>query len=84
MNEVEIECQIESGEILIEALIENIEVNNGGGNILIRNSNNTFTDTATSSPYTLPNTTVNVFVNGVLNQTATIPTLDDVEINITP
>jgi hypothetical protein len=46
-----------------------------GEEITISNSNDTYSVT-TSEDLTLPNTTVNVYVDGILNQTGTIITLD--------
>jgi len=54
-----------------------------GGEITVSNSNSTYSVT-TAENLVLPNTTVNVYVNGVLNSTGTIVTLDpSEEINIT-
>lgn len=53
-----------------------------GGSITVSNSNDTYSVT-TSENLVLPNTTVNVYVNGVLNSNGTIVTLDPNEtINI--
>jgi hypothetical protein len=49
-----------------------------GGSITVSNSNNTYSVT-TSTNLELPNTTVNVFVDGVLSGTGTIVTLDSTE-----
>ena len=46
-----------------------------GGEITVSNSNDTYSVT-TSTNLELPNTTVNVYVNGTLNSTGTIVTLD--------
>lgn len=46
-----------------------------GGSITVSNSNDTYSVT-TDENLVLPNTTVNVYVNGVLNSTGTIVTLD--------
>lgn len=46
-----------------------------GGEITVSNSNDTYSVT-TDEDLTLPNTTVNVYVDGILNQTGTIITLD--------
>jgi hypothetical protein len=55
----------------------------GTTEITVSNSNNTYSVT-TDENLVLPNTTVNVYVNGVLNSTGTIVTLDpSEEINIT-
>jgi hypothetical protein len=54
-----------------------------GGEITVSNSNNTYSVT-TDENLELPNTTVNVYVDGILNQTGTIVTLDPNQtINIT-
>lgn len=53
-----------------------------GGSILIKNSDNSFSHTATSSPYTLPDETVQVYNNSVLVDTVTIVTLGTTTINI--
>lgn len=56
----------------------------GAGTVV--NSNDTYIlNVAMNATETLPDTEINVYVNGVLNQTATLPTLDPSnEINITP
>jgi hypothetical protein len=54
-----------------------------GGEITVSNSNDTYSVT-TDENLELPNTTVNVYVDGILNQTGTIVTLDPNQtINIT-
>jgi hypothetical protein len=54
-----------------------------GGEITVSNSNDTYSIT-TDENLELPNTTVNVYVDGILNQTGTIVTLDpNSVINIT-
>ena len=54
-----------------------------GGSITVSNSNNTYSVT-TDENLVLPNTTVNVYVDGILNQTGSIVTLDPNQtINIT-
>lgn len=56
----------------------------GGGTSTVRNSDNSY-----SSPVicggvlTLPNTTYDVYVNGVLNQSVTLVTLKNETLNIT-
>jgi hypothetical protein len=55
----------------------------GSASVVVSNSNDTYSVT-TDENLELPNTTVNVYVNGVLNSTGTIVTLDpSEEINIT-
>jgi hypothetical protein len=46
-----------------------------GGAVVVSNSNDSYLVT-TSTNLELPNTTVNVYVNGSLNSTGTIVTLD--------
>lgn len=54
----------------------------GSASVVVSNSNDSYSVT-TSTNLELPNTTVNVYVNGVLNSTGTIVTLDPNEtINI--
>jgi hypothetical protein len=54
-----------------------------GGEITVSNSNDTYSVT-TDENLELPNTTVNIYVDGILNQTGTIVTLDpNSVINIT-
>ena len=54
-----------------------------GGEITVSNSNDTYLVT-TDENLELPNTTVNVYVDGILNQTGSIVTLDPNQtINIT-
>jgi hypothetical protein len=54
-----------------------------GGAVVVSNSNDSYLVT-TSANLELPNTTVNVYVDGILNQTGTIITLDpNSVINIT-
>ena len=47
----------------------------GSASVVVSNSNDSYSVT-TSTNLVLPNTTVNVYVNGVLNSTGTIVTLD--------
>lgn len=55
-----------------------------GSEITVSNSNDTYSVT-TSEDLTLPNTTVNIYVNGVLNTTTSVVTLDpDATITILP
>jgi hypothetical protein len=55
----------------------------GSASVVVSNSNDTYSVT-TSANLELPNTTVNVYVDGILNQTGTIVTLDpNSVINIT-
>ncbi len=58
----------------------------GCASVDIRNSDLTYTDniTCAESPFTLPDTTYNINVNGVLRQTVTIPSLKTETINIYP
>lgn len=56
----------------------------GGGIVQIRNTNDTFTDSQVApGTYTIPNTDVDVYIDGVLNQSVSVVTLDPAaEINI--
>ena len=55
----------------------------GSASVVVSNSNDTYSVT-TDENLVLPNTTVNVYVDGILNQTGTIVTLDPNQtINIT-
>jgi hypothetical protein len=55
----------------------------GSASVVVSNSNDTYSVT-TSANLELPNTTVNVYVDGILNQTGSIVTLDPNQtINIT-
>lgn len=58
----------------------------GEGGILefvVKNSDNSFNATSSASPYTLPNETINIYVDGVLNTTGTYIPLSNETINIT-
>lgn len=55
-----------------------------GGEVLITNSNESYEATAEAGEtFVLPDTTMNISVNGVLQETIIFPTLSDQEINIT-
>ena len=83
MNDLEVEIDFES-ELEVEIDFPQITVNTGtGGNIEIKNSDASFDVTATTSPYILEDTTINVFVNGILNTTIVRPSMVDRTINIT-
>lgn len=84
MTMIKVTAKIQRNVIRVKARLGNITLNTGvGGNVDIRNSDNSFFDTAVSSPYMLEDTTINVFVNGVLNTTTTVPSMVDRTINIT-
>lgn len=56
----------------------------GGGSATVRNSDSSYSTTVDAGDtLVLPNETINVYVNGVLNQTGTYIPLDGTEINIT-
>lgn len=54
----------------------------GGGNITIENSDATYSEVATTSPFILPDTTYNFIVNGGTPIVETIPSLKDETFNI--
>lgn len=69
----------------IEVDIPEIVVITGpGGSIVIKNSDNTFNVTASTSPYVLEDTNIKVYVNGVLKQSVVRPSMVSQNINITP
>ena len=85
---------IASGENLNQ-YIENttVEVNDssfadvlaqGSINIQVVNTENTQKGSKVGSDWLLPDTTYNIYVNGVLNQSFSVPTLKNETINITP
>jgi hypothetical protein len=49
---------------------------NTGGEITIQNSNDTYNEVATSSPFILPDTDYNIYVNTVFYATTSLPTLE--------
>lgn len=56
----------------------------GGGSATVKNSDNSYSTTvASGGTLTLPNTTYDIYVNGVLNQTVTLITLKNETLNIT-
>jgi hypothetical protein len=58
-------------------------IQQGGGEATVTNSDDSYTQTG-ESPLELPDTTYNIYVNGVLDQSFTVPTLKDEVINIEP
>jgi hypothetical protein len=58
-------------------------VHNVGGNVIVMNSDGSYEQIGLS-PFVLPDTEYNIFVNGVLDQTFSLPTLKDEVINISP
>jgi len=55
----------------------------GGGSSTVKNSDNSYSNTVVcGGVLTLPNTTYDVYVNGVLNQSVTLITLKTDTINI--
>lgn len=74
---------VTDGDETIQVLAGGTYTCEGGvASVVVSNSNDTYSVT-TSTNLELPNTTVNVYVNGVLNSTGTIVTLDPNEtINI--
>lgn len=74
---------VTDGDETIQVLAGGTYICEGGvAEVVVSNSNDTYSVT-TSTNLELPNTTVNVYVNGVLNSTGTIVTLDPNEtINI--
>lgn len=56
----------------------------GSASVELRNSDDSYTETVTVSPFTLPDETLRVYVNGVLNQTVTYIPLSNEAINISP
>jgi hypothetical protein len=64
MTDIRVIARIQSNVIRVKARLENITLNTGvGGNVDIRNSNSSFFVTATSSPFTLDDTNVKIYVN---------------------
>lgn len=57
--------------------------NIGSSSVTVENSDASFTATATPPTYVLPDTTYEVYVNGSLQATQTVPTLKNETINIT-
>lgn len=55
--------------------------NSGGGIATVRNSDSSYTQSG-ASPIILPDTTFNINVNGVLNQTIVSPSMQDETFNI--
>jgi hypothetical protein len=67
---------VTDGDETIQVLAGGTYTCEGGvAEVVVSNSNDTYSVT-TSTNLELPNTTVNVYVNGVLNSTGTIVTLD--------
>lgn len=82
-NEIEVEIELDD-EIEVEVDFLDAIIGSGGvGNINIKNTNGSFDVTASTSPYILEDTTINVYVNGVLNTTVVRPSMIDRTINIT-
>jgi hypothetical protein len=56
----------------------------GGGSATVKNSDNSYSTTvASGGTLILPDTTINVYVNGILNTTIVRPSMVDRTINIT-
>ena len=82
-DEIEVEVELDD-EIEVEVDFPDVIIGSGGvGNINIKNTNGSFDVTASTSPYILEDTTINVYVNGVLNTTVVRPSMIDRTINIT-
>lgn len=81
MNEIEIEVQIE--DVQIEAIVEVTVINSGGGTSTVENSNGSYSqEVDCGDTLVLPDNTFLVYVNGILNSTASAPVLEDTVINI--
>lgn len=52
-----------------------VTVTEGGGDITIQNSDNTYNVVASTSPFILPDTDYNINVNGVFYASTSLPTL---------
>ena len=48
----------------------------------VQNSDGTYSEDFTGGPFILEDTTINVYVNGVLNQTVVVPSMTDITLNI--
>lgn len=81
-DEIEVEVELDE-EIEVEVDFPDAIIGSGGvGNINIKNTDGSFDVTASTSPYILEDTTINVYVNGVLNASTIVPSMIDRTINI--
>jgi hypothetical protein len=83
-DEIEVEVELDE-EIEVEVDFPDVVYNASGGvgNVNIKNTDSSFDVTASTSPYILEDTTINVYVNGVLNTTVVRPSMVERTINIT-
>lgn len=80
-DEIEVEVELDD-EIEVEVDFPDVIIGGGVGNINIKNTDSSFDVTTSTSPYILEDTTINVYVNGVLNTTVVRPSMVERTINI--